>query len=60
MEIFSVAGIIGLTLVATAVFGYLWMIIRGEPVNAPDWLVMLVTLVVKHFYDKASKNGDGK
>lgn len=58
MEMWSVAGLIGVSLIATAITGYLYSLVQGRPLDLPDWLVGVVTLIVKHFYDEQSKKND--
>ena len=51
MEIISVAGIIGIGLIATAAF----LALAGKDV--PEWLAVAVGSIVTYFYSKTNGNG---
>ena len=59
VEIFSVAGIVALTVVAVASFGYLYSVVAGVDLKAPEWLVGAVGAVVGYFFGKRGSGNNG-
>ena len=59
IEIVSVAGVIGLAIIGVAAFGYIYTLVTGVDVKAPEWLVGAVGWVVGYFYGKRNNNNGG-